>query len=192
MESKEPIIMFDSPEAAEFKTVALTGWWSSKGVFYKDDERMARYGGSTHKACEQCGKPTVKHRLVCEECLIPKEIEKYFAMPMKPWDQEVPVYSRVHDVYLNYICELRDYCNETDTNPNLMQLVIAEPEFAKEIYPNEHYVDDLPEDCEVPIEIADAFEILNKAIKACKEPLCFYPGKFRPTPESIDIGGNDD
>ena len=44
--AEKPIIMEDSPEAASIKTV--TGWVSRTGRFCGDDERMARFDGSTH------------------------------------------------------------------------------------------------------------------------------------------------
>lgn len=76
------IIMEDSPEAASIKTV--TGWVSSTGRFWGDDERMARFDGSTHKRCD-CG-AVIAHRSYCRACSDRKEAEKWEAMPEAEWD----------------------------------------------------------------------------------------------------------
>ena len=44
--AEKQIIMEDSPEAASIQTV--TGWVSRTGRFWGNDERMARFDGSTH------------------------------------------------------------------------------------------------------------------------------------------------
>jgi hypothetical protein len=56
--------------------------------------------------------------------------------------------------------------------------LICEPVFAEEIDPGEYYYDLLSEDSPIPAEIEEAFERLNAAIRDCKTPLCWEPGKF--------------
>jgi len=81
--------------------------------------------------------------------------------------------------------EVLDYCHDQGIAPNELRLIICEPTFASLINPNEYYGDDLPEDGEVPSAIYDAFSALNVAIKACSEPLCWYPGTKRLSDKSI-------
>ena len=47
MNDIKQIILPESPEAASVQTV--TGWVSRTGRYWGNDERMARYDGSTHR-----------------------------------------------------------------------------------------------------------------------------------------------
>ena len=47
MNDIKKIILPESPEAASIQTV--TGWVSSNGRYWGNDEHMARYDGSTHR-----------------------------------------------------------------------------------------------------------------------------------------------
>lgn len=60
------MIMRESAEAASFQTV--TGWVSSNGHFYGNDERTARYDGCTHQLCESCGVAVCFDEYVCDKC----------------------------------------------------------------------------------------------------------------------------
>lgn len=66
--STEKVVMSDSTEAAQL--VTITGWVSRTGIFYGNDERIARYAGCTHRPCEteDCGKPTEKTYIYCDDC----------------------------------------------------------------------------------------------------------------------------
>lgn len=54
----ETMILPSSDEAAQ--QVTVTGWRSREGLFYGNDERIARWAGATHVECSECGKPTPK------------------------------------------------------------------------------------------------------------------------------------
>lgn len=61
------MILASSPEAASIQTV--TGWVARDGRFWGDDERMARYCGSTHSICEKNpAHGPVENRSYCEAC----------------------------------------------------------------------------------------------------------------------------
>lgn len=177
----EKIILADSDEAASIQTV--TGWVSSAGRFWGNDEHMARYDGSTHRRCE-CGE-IIEQRSYCEKCHARAEHEKYLALPRVPWDGIAPLNIWGTDTYFFDEDSLKDHCFDNDCQPKDLPLVICEPKYADPIDANEHYCDDIPEDGEVPAEIQNAFDVLNAAIKACTDPLCWYPGKQAVTPESL-------
>lgn len=179
----KPVVLADSPEAASFKTVS--GWVSRLGNFWGNDERMARYDGSTHRRCE-CGE-IIEQRSYCRKCHDRKEQEKYLAMPAASWDGVIPLCIHGTDTYFFDVDSLLYHCEEQNCQPKDLPLVICVPTLAREIDPNEHYCDDLPEDGDIPPEIEEAFARLNAAIKACKTPLSWSPGQQAVTPESLPV-----
>ena len=76
--------------------------------------------------------------------------------------------------------EIQDAADENETEIEDLRLIICEPVFAHEIDPEEYYQDLLPTDEEgsLPAEIEEAFGRLNEAIRACRTPLSWKPGKF--------------
>lgn len=181
MDANKKVVMADSEEAASIKTV--TGWVSRTGHFWGDDERMARYDGSTHRLCE-CG-AVIEQRSFCRACSERKDREKYLAMPSVAWDGEVPLNLHGTDTYFFDEDSLLDHCADNECQPQDLPLVICVPKYASQIDGSEHYCDDLPEDGELPAELEEAFRVLNEAIQACMTPLCWYPGKNSVTPESL-------
>lgn len=181
MNADKQVVMADSEEAASIKTV--TGWVSRTGRYWGDDERMARYDGSTHRLCE-CG-TVVEQRSFCRVCSERNEHEKYLAMPAVAWDGEVPLNLHGTDTYFFDNDSLLDHCADNGCQPQDLPLVICVPKYARKIDGSEHYCDDLPEDGELPAELEEAFRVLNAAIQACTTPLCWYPGKHSVTPESL-------
>jgi hypothetical protein len=89
-------IMFESDEAAQYKTVQ--GWVSSTGQFFGDDERTARWAGSTHQLCE-CGNEFERGRIRCKSCQAKKDLDDYEALPKVVWDGESPLYSDTTEKY---------------------------------------------------------------------------------------------
>lgn len=178
---KATVVMYDSPEAASIKTV--TGWVSRSGHFWGDDEHMARYDGSTHTRCK-CGAVVAKQSY-CSTCADQKAREKFLAMPKIAWDGTAPLHLHNTDRYFFDVDALLDHCADAGCKPQDLSLVVCEPTYARQIDPTEHYADDLPEGSEVPDEIEEAFAKLNEAIRACKKPLCWYPGEVAVTPESL-------
>jgi hypothetical protein len=170
------MIFPDSLEAASYQTVQ--GWVSRTGVFFGKDEEMARDHGATHVKCKTCGEPIPKHGYTkCKDCREKAEIERYAKREHKPWDGETMVYSEMADEFFQNRYEVEEYCDEYNVSLEDLRLVHCEPEFTQEIDPDEHYeIDD--EEKYLPREIEEAFEKLNEVIRNCKEPLCWYPGKF--------------
>jgi hypothetical protein len=80
----EPVVPFDSPEAA--KQVTITGWISSDGRFYGDNEHLARYAGCTHRKCRTCDNIVEKCYIYCDSCTHKQALERYNALPTKEWD----------------------------------------------------------------------------------------------------------
>lgn len=172
----EPVIMFDSPEAA--KPYTMTGWLSRDGNFYKD-ERAARYSGCTHVACPDCGSPARKGRIHCGECASKKDVARYMAMPESDWDGVTMLYSETLDAYFSSPEEAQEeaecICGE-GTALSDIRLVICEPNYAREI-DEDFFCDELPEDGVAPVNIQEAIDEFNKAVSGTI--LSWSPGKFR-------------
>lgn len=164
------MILASSPEAASIQTV--TGWVSRGGRFWGNDEHMARYCGSTHRLCEANPEHgPVENRSYCEACHAEKNETKWQAMPKAPLSEELlPLCVFDSDRYFFDLDDLRDWLEEHELNPEGVRLVQCEPVHAQPIDPYDHFIDDLPEDGEVPDALREAFEALNTAIAKC-EPL---------------------
>ena len=75
--------------------------------------------------------------------------------------------------------EIQDAAEENEIEVEDLRLIICEPVFASEIDPEEYYQDLLPDEKgSLPTEIEEAFGRLNEAIRACRAPLSWRPGKF--------------
>jgi hypothetical protein len=170
---KEPkIIMRESDEAASIKTV--TGWVSSNGHFWGDNESMARYNGSTHQLCE-CGEVVERCRIKCPSCEKKDRDAEFDALETKVWDGE-PLVTDDDDHYFFTIEALLDYCYDINTQPQDLRLRICQPQYGREIG-GDYFCDELAEDGEVPESIQEAMNALNVAIKDAG-PLSWYPSKF--------------
>ena len=175
MSVKPEIIVLDtSVEAASIQTI--TGWVSRTGQFWGSDERMARYCGSTHHVCD-CGEMVEKSGY-CRKCADARKLAKYAAMPRASWDGASMLYSEANDEYYHDMQQLEEYYDDNEIAIADMCIVICDPTFATQIEASEHYCDDLPEDGDLPAEIEEAFEALNKIIAACKAPLSWSPGRY--------------
>ena len=175
MSDAPKVILPDSPEAATYQTVS--GWVSAKGHFYGKDERLARYDGSTHRPCSECGE-LIEKNSYCRPCHAKKEIAKYDAMPRKEWDGTTPLYSETADQYFFSEDELRDYSEVEGPTIEEMRLTICVPTYAGEIEPSELYERELPEEGDIPEELQKAFDDLNEFIRESKIILSWTPGKF--------------
>ena len=184
---KEEKIMYNSDKAAQ--RVTLSGWMGRDGVFWPDgrdpkiSEHLARLGGCTHIVCE-CGNEHLKRYTMCDSCRAKNNDERYQAMPFKEWGGE-PLCLYRDDTY--FFCEddLKYWAEEHEIEDiSSIQLVICEPQYAKEIDGDNYYCDYLPEETslkEVAPKLADALEGVNKVIRNEKEILCWVSGKFRTT-----------
>lgn len=173
------MILRDSPEAASIKTV--TGWVSSGGRFWGDDERMARFDGATHQRCEKNpDHPIYSLRSYCEACRKEADAAKFAAMPSIEWDEEVPIVIFGTDIYFFDVDSLFDYLVDNEIDPDNAPLVVCEPNMAREIDGDEHFVDDLPEDGEISSTLRAAIDALNAVIRA-EPPLSWSQGDTAAT-----------
>lgn len=168
------IIMADSPEAASIQTV--TGWVSSDGKFWGQDERLARYAGSTHRKCENNpSHPPVGNQDYCRECHKEKMEKRWQDMPKEAFTPEsFPLHLYDSDRYFFDGDDLIDWLQEHGIKPESVRLTKCKPAYPDQIDPNEHFCDILPEDGEVPGDVYEAFEKLNEVLKK-SEPFCWFP-----------------
>ena len=173
MNEPQKVILPDSLEAATYQTVS--GWVSRRGFFYGADERLARYDGSTHRPCTECGE-LIEKQGRCRPCATKKQIAKYLEMPRKKWDGVGMLYSDSEDRFFSGMDDVEDYCASEEVSPESLRLIICVPVYAREIDPNEHYESDLPDEGELPADLQKAFDELNKFIREGKVILSWQPG----------------
>ncbi|MBD2816675.1 hypothetical protein ID850_18510, partial [Xenorhabdus sp. Flor] len=172
----EKIVMYDSPEAAQIKTV--TGWISCDGRFWGDNEHMARYWGGTHRKCDNNpDHPIIEVNRRCEICYEESRQRKFMSMERKAWDRETPLVIFDTDQYFWDEDDLDEYCDEYETSPSELQLVICEPNYPDEINGEDYFQDDLPPDGELPDALQQAFDTLNAVIRN-SPPLSWSQGKY--------------
>ena len=169
----EKIIMRESPEAAQLKTV--TGWVSRTGQFFGDDERTARYAGCTHEVCGGCG--AVIARGWCNTCREKRDLESWLAAERTEWDGTTPLYSDAYDKYF-FDEDVEEFADDEGVSVDDLRLYICEPRYGRSI-DEDYFCDELAEDGEVPDVILHAMKKLNEAIKEAG-PLSWYPGKQVP------------
>jgi hypothetical protein len=175
-------IMYDSTEAAVYESRTLTGWWSVKSTstkdarFWGDDEHMARYDGSTHQLCWECGKND--HRKMwtcCRECRAKHDAEQYAKLPKKPWDGESMVVGYKDDNYFNSLEDVYDYCDEHGCKPEGLMLCHCEGVELPQVDIVQHLYDSMGEDQDaddIDADILSAVDELNELISAAK-PMCY-------------------
>jgi len=183
---EKPIIMYDSPEAATYRT-DIKGWVSKDGLFYGDNpgsERGARWSGCTHQTCA-CGNVHEKGRTICNSCLGKKRTERYYALPVEKWNGDTPIclwdddrYFFDEDAFLDFLADLK---HDDPTAEHEVQAVLCEPG-RLHLISDDEWVDDLPDngeyDHDIPEEVAAKVAELNEIIKQ-QAPVCWYPGKIR-------------
>src|SRR5574338_777228 len=166
----EQIVMRDSDEAAQ--AVTIQAWKARDGHIYFD-ESTARYAGCTHVPCDRCGAPTPKGYTQCRGCRDLTYIAKYEAMPRAEWDGKALLYSEARDQYYSTPDDAAEELEEDQTLADL-RLVICEPNHVRQLEPD-HCCDELPEDGDVPDEVAEAMEAFNSAVAGIV--LSWSPGK---------------
>lgn len=177
----EKIVMRESDDAATYRT-DIKGWVSRHGVYFGTDESTARYDGATHQKCRDCDAVIpVRGSTVCAACSERLDEAKHAAREAEEWDGVSMLYlDRSGDRFFLDLDDVLDYCDANDIDDlRSLRLLTTEPVYASQIDPNEHYVDDLSEDGEVPDEIGEAFVALNAAIEACHKPLSWMPTEKR-------------
>lgn len=178
----EPLVMYDSPEAARPLTreelLSFEGrvWMSRKGrVFIGDGaQHLARYDGSTHAKCKDCG-ATVRYFVIrCDSCVDASRRADYAQLPRHPWPDHGHVYDQhTGEWFHNPEGFLQDYQGEDFADA---MLFAGEPVFAHPIE-EDLWADDLPEDGEMPEELLAIIREANKKIAAIAEPLTYTASK---------------
>ena len=172
----DKVVMRDSDEAAQIKTV--TGWVSRDGHFYGDDERLARYAGSTHQPCKTCGKLVTKSWLLCDECRALEHLKDWNALPAEPWDGESPLYSDALEEFF-FHGEMFDHIDEGETEESL-RLQHCLPRYLSQLdtgsWEDELSTED--ESADLPVEVEEALHALNAAIKKAG-PVTWEPKPVR-------------
>lgn len=177
----KPVIMFDSPEAATYRT-DIKGWVSRDGRYYGDDERGARWGGCTHTTC-QCGAVLDKHSFTkCHSCRAKEETEKYYTLPMVEWDGETPLCTWGDDKFFFSDSEVYDWMADQKADNGgerpEVQLILCEPSKLR-LLDEEYWCDDIHEDGELPSEVLEKMAELNEAIRNAKTVTWWNSGKVR-------------
>lgn len=172
------VILPDDPRAARLVT-NLSGWVDRHGQFFGDDEDLARYAGSTHSACKECGEVTSKGWLQCTKCRLRKDIAKYETYPKQEYTGDI-VYSDARDEFYLDEDELLDALVDGATCESL-RIVACEPQYAHYIDAEDFFHDSLPEDGEVPDELEKIVTAANEAIKAYGKPLSWVPANIAIT-----------
>ena len=168
--------MFDSPEAAQFKTTE--GWVDSHGFYFGNDERTARYSGSTHTKCESCGEVHIT-RSWCGACQRRKAQERFLSFPVEKWDGVTPCCLYGTETFffgesvLDYVADL-----PIGAEPSICK---CRPGYLSTI-DRDHWCDDLPEDGELDDAVRTALDALNDAIKQAG-PSCWWEDDI-----AIDLG----
>lgn len=186
MSKEKEIILPDDPRAATLQTV--TGWVSRDGFFYGNDERTARYSGSTHRKCEKCG-GLIERNSFCRTCADRAEVEKFEAMPRKEWHEKSILYSVTKDCYYNTPDDAEDDIDIGGTLEDL-RLIICEPNYCRAI-DSDYCCDELADDQdEPPAEVLEAMDAFNEAVSGVI--LSWSPGKFALQPSADQKGVDHD
>lgn len=167
------IIDFDSSEAATLKTV--TGWVSSSGGFWGDDERMARWQGCTHVSCSECGTQIAKSRSICESCWIAQQIRNYYLLDEVDPEHRF-IYCQNDEEFYTDLTTFKDMCDEPNEDK---RLVVCVPYYAPELDIYDYLEDYLADDQEPPDALIEAANVFNAAVNAYRQPITWFPGTAR-------------
>ena len=176
--NKEKIIVPSSGESAK-RIDGLSGWVDRHGKFWgdgPDGEHMARYSGSTHSECRECGQITSKVRLICPACADKKSHARYLKMPRKKWDGKTPMVLHDDDRYFFDWDDIVDYAEASDCEPEALPLVICDPVHLRSL-DYDYWCEDLPDDGELPPDVKEAVDVLN-AVIAKQSPVAWTGGKY--------------
>jgi hypothetical protein len=169
-----PIILYDSPEAATYRT-NISGWVSRHGLYFGEDERSARYDGCTHRPCEECGVPVPRAGFThCQQCRQRRDEKNFLALPSEPYTGQVVCNDDGEEFFFDED-QIREYADDREIPYENLRLRKCEPRYADEVDPLDIYEDLLPEDGELPDHVIEAFAVLNNTLRARKHerPICW-------------------
>jgi len=176
------VILDTSDQAAKF-VANIQGWVDRHGMFRGNGpqgEAAARYSGCTHRACDECGKPAEKMYTHCRSCREAAAVERHAKREFKEWDGKTPLYCEANDEFFFDGDDIEYFCEENDLTEEDLRLVICEPNYLRQLDP-EDWADNLPaEDGEYffPDEANEALKAFN-VILAKQPPVSWRPGKIR-------------
>ncbi len=169
----DKIILDTSDKAATFRT-DISGWVSKSGRYYGKDERIARWDGCTHMKCDLCGVIYPKGYSKCDLCSEKARHDQYVRKELVSWDKKTPLYSESVDRYFYDIDDIDDYLDcHLDRELSTLDLVLCDPVYLQEL-DYDHFVDDLPEDGELPDEALEALEKFNEILRQ-QGPVSWQP-----------------
>jgi hypothetical protein len=184
MNTEKKIIRFDSPEAAQKKTVDV--WVSSTGRMFVNED-AARYDGCTHCICE-CSELAEKGYSMCPSCRTRKAKERYNAKPFKEWDGTTPLVSDRFDKYFFSDADIIDFVEEMEednegfdpeTGYADLDLIICEPNYLRQLdFDGDEFPEDQTEEDMCSKEVLAKLKELNEIIKA-HPPISWSAGKYR-------------
>lgn len=182
MSTEEKIIMYDSPEAAQYRT-GIEGWVSSDGRFFGKGghaEQTARYAGSTHHKCE-CGGIAPKGWIRCDYCSKRIADETYLKLQYKEWDGKEPICLYDGEKYFWDESDLIDYLYDNELNGDDVQLVFCVP-ITYEHIDGETIASESHEEWEPSKELSDKINEFNKYLSSLP-PHSWTTGKTRTSYE---------
>lgn len=176
------IVLISDPGAATF-VENISSWVSKNGKFFGDDEHLARWAGCTHIFCDTCEKPIIKQSYtICSDCREKAAVERYEALPKTEWNGTTPLYSELLGEY--FFDEDDLICTDCNCNTEDMRLFLCDAVPFSEIEP-ESYLDDMPDDSELPSELLDAIKEFNRAISHLS------PAYWVPSTTAVKITEDD-
>jgi len=177
---KEEIIFPDDLAAAT--KITVTGWVDRNGGFYGDDERMARWAGSTHKKCE-CGNIYPKSGW-CSPCHEKKAEEEWNKMEIVEYTGG-PVVIHDSDSYFESLEDFIEQYEDAGEDPYSHRLVLCREEGLREI-DSGVFEGQLPEDSELPSDVEEAMKKFNEVVRNCKHRT-WWPSKKRIIIKKEDV-----
>jgi len=182
MTKDEKMVLYTSDQSATYRT-GLEGWVSRHGNFFGKDEHLARYHGSTHKNCDECGE-LIDKMGYCSPCRDKRLDQRYLEMECRQWDGNAALYSDTNDKYFFDIESVHDYVEEIEGSMEGLHLIICDP-ISLSTITSDVWCDELPQDGDLPHEVCVAIDKLNAVIME-QRPVSWYPSKYAVNLTCID------
>lgn len=186
-------IIFPESDLAAKYSENIKGWVSRNGLFYGNNEELARHDGCTHKRCKICEIEIIEKigYVICDKCREKKKNEEYKKAEERNFNWDFPLYSEKYEEYFfnenDYNDFLYDYMIDFEGHNDIrfyLRLYICNPQYCFMINPEDIYNDIIPEEDNnnesIPTEVIEAFYNLNKVIDNCKKPVSYFPSKYKP------------
>jgi len=161
-------------DSAVYKT-DIKGWISRRGIYYAEQERMARMNGCTHLDCIVCNKTIPKnYHMLCKDCRKKDEAEKYKKMEKVEWDGTSFLYSSRYESFFESMLYAEEFACEKGCRLEDLLLLQCVPNRLREV-PEDYFWDYDGDEVELPGDIEDALLLLNALISE-SEPYSWSPG----------------